>query len=64
MKLKLEYKQMSAIEYNRKYAVYEYLIKTEINSIKKIIASKEVAKIMYFTYSPYKFQKIRKDAKY
>ena len=55
---------MPAIEYNRKRAVYEYLMKTEVNGVKKIVASEEVAKMMYFTYSSYKLRKIRKDAKY
>ncbi|CAI2162312.1 12520_t:CDS:2 [Funneliformis geosporum] len=64
IELELKYRQMPAIEYNKKHVVYEYLIKTEINGIKKMVASKKMAKMIYFTYGPYKLQKIRKDAKY
>ncbi|CAI2194122.1 11817_t:CDS:2, partial [Funneliformis geosporum] len=33
----LKYRQIPAIKYNRKCTVYEYLMKTEINNVKKIV---------------------------
>jgi len=59
IELKEQQKTLTVIEYNKKYAIYEYLNRLDKNGKGKVKASKEVVQFVFIDCVPYRARSIQ-----
>ncbi len=64
IELKEQQKTLTVIEYNKKYAIYEYLNRLDKNGKGKVKASKEVVQFVFIDCVPYRARSIQYQANF